>query len=182
MKSIAAIVLLLVSSFAAAQDKAAVNAAKAACGDSKETFAATEIKAQPGSTPAALPAPPPGKARIYFVEAQDIFGVCIDCHITVRAGLDGGWIGATKGNSYLSFDVDPGDHHLCANWQSKLAPPKKKTSLAGFTAESGKTYFFKVHVFGGTPETLADFSLEPVNADEAKLLMASSATTQWKKK
>jgi len=59
-------------------------------------------------------------------------------------GLDGQWIGATNGNSYFYFSVDPGEHHLCTNWQgfSFLG----KTRAAGalhFTAEPGGVYYFR---------------------------------------
>jgi hypothetical protein len=42
------------------------------------------------------------------------------CHVTVRIGLDGTWAEASHGKSYFAFSVTPGEHHLCANWQSVI--------------------------------------------------------------
>lgn len=170
--------LLVMSSLAFAQDKAAVIAAEAACGTAADEFS-TELV----SGPTALAQPENGKALVYVVEVQDKnYAICVKCEVTVKVGLDGSWQGATNGNSFLSFSVPPGKHHLCATWQSKLEGTAKRTSLAGFVAESGKVYFFRVHVRLPTEYQIYEFSLAPVDPDEGKLLVASAPLAKSKKK
>src|SRR5579862_2157911 len=62
--------------------------------------------------------PPQGKALVYFIEDDNDFGSVPKP--TTRFGLNGQWLGATHGNSYFSVTVDPGEHHVCANWQHSV--------------------------------------------------------------
>jgi hypothetical protein len=99
--------------------------------------------------------------------------------------LNGAWVGANHGSSYLSFSVDPGEHHLCTNWQSAMKRLSDQHSLTSFTAEAGKTYFFRVqtHVEFERPENqIWSIDLQPVNADEGKYLIASSPLSVSKPK
>ncbi len=120
-----------------------------------------------------------GKALVYVVEDQRFKAVR---DVTARIGLDGTWVGATRGNSYLFFTVEPGEHHLCADWMSDLLPSGRAVALFGFTAESGKTYYFRARTTGGPPslaernglDDTAFIDLNLVNSDEGKLLVASS--------
>jgi hypothetical protein len=120
--------LILLASSAMAQNKAAIAAPPAGCGPVNVAFA---VKL---NQPQVISDPESGKALVYVV--QD-YG-----HVTIRVGLDGAWIGANQGNSHFSFSVAPGEDHLCANWQSKLAEYSSLYSLANFTADPGKTYYF----------------------------------------
>ena len=54
-------------------------------------------------------------AVVYFIENDAEF--TSTPKPTTRMGIDGRWVGATHGNSYLFMTVDPGEHHLCASWQ-----------------------------------------------------------------
>jgi len=97
---------------------------------------------------------------------------------TLRVGVDGAWVGAAKGNSYISFSVDPGEHHVCTNWQSRWTRFSKKAAFAGFTAEAGNSYYFRARITevggsGGASNFYLD--LEPLNKDEGKFLLASAA-------
>jgi hypothetical protein len=66
---------------------------------------------------------------------------------TTRFGLDGGWVGATKGDSYFTLTVDPGERNLCASMQSAPSNRKKEfTHVASFTAEAGKVYYFEAQI------------------------------------
>jgi len=56
-------------------------------------------------------------------------------------GLDGKWVGANTKHSYFFFEVDPGEHHLCASWQS-VGAFKNSVGMQSFVAEAGKTYYF----------------------------------------
>lgn len=149
-------------------DWSALAAAEAACGPSNTKFA-VETQASPHK----LQQRDSGKALVYVIE-QNLLEAPIlwqfSSHgpdITARVGLDGAWVGANHGNSYLFFSVAPGEHHLCADWVSGLLPTGRIASLAPLMAEAGKTYYFRLRI---SPY----FDLDPVNSDEGKLLIASS--------
>lgn len=101
--------------------------------------------------------------------------------VTARVAIDGAWIGANHGSSYLFFQTEPGEHHLCTDWMSSLLPAGRLVSLANFTAEADGIYYFCVRPTGGPSSYLKDsdrsasIDLESVNSDEGKLLVASSA-------
>jgi len=120
--------------------------------------------------------PEPGKAIVYVIEVFQRPPGELGTP-TIRVGLDGAWVGANRGASYLSFSVDPGEHHLCTNWQSVFKRLSDQHSLTSFTAEAGKTYFFRVQIhveFAGRDNEIWYIDLQPVNADEGKYLIASS--------
>jgi hypothetical protein len=116
----------------------------------------------------------PGKAMVYvaevFTKAPGEIG-----NPTLRVGMDGTWLGATRTNSYLAFTVEPGEHHLCTSWQSRLKRLSKLAAFAGFTAEPGKVYYFRERIgysgYGNSANMTLD--LEPVNPDEGQYLVAS---------
>lgn len=162
-------VILFVIQFAAsafAQDLS-VAAAESACGPVNTHFVVkTDL------TSHTLQQPDAGKALVYVIEEQK-FETALD--VTARVGLDGSWVGANRGNSYLVFSVDPGEHHLCTDWTSVwIIPEGRLVSLAPLTAEAGKTYYFRVRTSGAKSEKPA-IDLDRVNSDEGKLLVASSA-------
>jgi hypothetical protein len=101
---------------------------------------------------------------------------------TVRMGMDGRWEGATRGNSYLAFTTTPGEHHLCSNWQALKLFQGKHIELAGFTAEPGKTYFFRTHVVSATPDTVPVFTFDSVNPDEGRMLVETLPVSKSKLK
>lgn len=160
-----AVVLLLLSTFALAQDPTAMSAAQTACGPS-----ATNYDAKRDYTQHPTPQPEEGKAMVYLV--QDI-GVnrCLGSCITTRVGMDGNWVGANEHNSYFSFSVDPGEHHLCVNRQSHFKIASQMVALAHFTAESGKTYYFRARTHGSQTEAFLD--LDPIDSDQGRLFVAS---------
>jgi hypothetical protein len=172
----ALVLTLLVISFAGsafAQDPASVSAAEAACGPAQVQFDARAAKDQAPTAnepPAQLEA---GKSLVYVVEVFDKAANQIS-KPTLRVGLDGKWVGADKSDSYLSFSVDPGEHHLCTRWQSTWKRFSDKAAFAGFTADPGKVYYFRARIIEGDGSNFSlDFS--PVNEDEGKYLVASSA-------
>ncbi len=148
------------------QDQAAIRAAEAVCGPKNVKFDAKQ-----DATQHPVPQPAPDKALIYIV--QDIGEAqCTGCALT-KVGLDGTWVGANQGSSYFFFTAEPGDHHLCVNWQSRLEIKSRAFAMANVTAESGKVYYFRSRVVF----TRADytFDLDRVNSDQGKFLVASSA-------
>lgn len=169
MKSLPA-VLLTASFFAAtpafAQAPEATLLARA-CGPGTVNFGATADTSQH-----PLAQPQAGKATVYVVGSI----VAVDSPGTplVKIGVDGSWVGAIRGNSYIFFTVEPGDHHICVNWQSGLLTPSGLFALASFTAEAGKTYYFRARTLNEDNRAYS-LDLDPANNDEGQYLVASSA-------
>jgi hypothetical protein len=165
MKTLFSILVLAIgaSSAVAQSDKPFTPpvAPDAACGSPTAQF---DVKIGPETRPTAQPQD--GKVLVYVVEDQQ-FKFVKDA--TVRVGLDGAWVGANRGNSYLAFSVEPGEHHLCADWQSSFAG--RLLSLAKFTAGAGKIYYFRARTTGAKDERSA-LDLESVNSDEGGLLVS----------
>jgi len=170
------ILLLLFISSVLAQNRSTATSVPASCGSSQVQF-----KVKLDRTQHTVGEPEPGKALVYvFEEFEDAKGGFIIP--TIRVGLNGDWIGATRGASFLYFSVDPGEHHLCANWQSSSAQISSQYSLTSFTAESGKVYFFKV---APRVESYHDRGnawrkdLAPMDRDEANYLIGISSLSTW---
>ncbi|HLM83505.1 MAG TPA: hypothetical protein VK302_23105 [Terriglobales bacterium] len=160
-----AVALILFSIAAFAQDPAAVSAAQAACGPSNVKFDVKDDNSQH-----TVGQPEAGKALVYVI--QEIGSInCIGGCITTKIALDGAWVGANHHNSYFSFAVDPGERHLCANWQSHFARLSQVVGLAHFTAEAGKVYFFRTRAIGYGGPTF--FDIEPIDSDQGRLFVAS---------
>lgn len=176
-----ALVIVLLVTSAVAQDAAAAAAAESACGPANTTFNVKFDASHP------TPQPDAGKAVVYVIED---LGECPGCimtnslggffnnvdHAITKIGMDGAWMGANRGSSYIVFSVDPGEHHLCMNWQSRLQMRSHAFSMANFTAQEGQVYYFRERVFPGHSGDYV-FELDPVNSDEGKYLVAISATS-----
>jgi len=129
--------LLLLAASSLAQDPADARI-DASCGPNGMNF---EMK------PAKNPQPPPplsaGQARVYVLQDDDSFQSVTKP--TTRVGLDGQWVGATHGDSYVYFPVDPGEHHVCASWQAwgNLKAGDKTLTLTLKTV-AGRVYYCRV--------------------------------------
>jgi len=131
----------------------------------------------------SVPVPDAGKAIVVFLQDDAKFGS--RPRPTTRFGIDGAWVGATHANSFFFVSIDPGEHHLCANWQSRviLTGPSRATSAAHFAAEVGNVYYFRARDIAITDHSGAVVSepevrLEPVDSDEAQVLIASFAFSE----
>ena len=148
-----------------AQDKPAAAAGTPGCGEDGIKFSV-----KTGSGPSTLQ-PQSGKALVVFIEDDSNFNSVP--RPTTRAGVDGSWMGATHGNSWFAFSVDPGVHHLCASWQTTVVLGKgHKTAAAHFNADAGGVYYFAVRntfLKSEFAET-TDISLVPLDSDEGQLL------------
>jgi hypothetical protein len=177
-------VLLLMPFFAVAQspsttqrpsatDPATIAAATAACGSDSVQF---EVKAdtQPPNFE-----PDPARAKVFIAESFSPQGTGF-AEPTLRIGQDGNWIGATRPTSWLAFTVEPGEHHLCVRWQSRLSNFSQLLALANFTAEAGKVYYFRSRVLSLGRSYLLD--LDPVNEDEGRYLVLSSTHSDPRQK
>jgi hypothetical protein len=153
---------------AAAQDQSMIANTLSACGPKDVQF---DVKTN--SNQHSLAQPDPSKALVYVV--QDFGQVqCKGCAVT-KIGLDGTWVGANKGNSYVFFYAEPGERHICMNWQSRFEWRSRAFALANFTAEAGKTYYYRARLFPGHEDY--SFDLDPINSDQGKLLVASSTNS-----
>jgi hypothetical protein len=91
----------------------------------------------------------------------------------VRLGIDGKWVGATHGASYLATTVVPGEHQLCASWQTNVTIGQPKQSAAlHFTADPGKVYFFIVRDRWYRDHGSLPMKFEGLDSDEGKLLIS----------
>ena len=156
------LLLLLFAWPAFAQESESAARTAAGCGPGSTHFEVSTDKKQ-------HPAPPPdsGKAIVFVVED-------IERGPTMKVGLDGAWVGANKGKSYFFFSVDPGEHHLCTNWQSSVfkQTAKRIGSATTIVTEAGKTYYFRIMVDGESASR--NIRLTPVEKAEAQFLIAAS--------
>lgn len=169
------LLLALLASSAFAQSQPVPAPLASSCGPSNVKF-----KVKLDNTQHSVAQPEPGKALVYVIEVfRPPSGDVIKP--TVRVGLDGRWVGANRASSYLFFLVDPGEHHLCASWQSTFGQISNQYSLTSFTAEGGKVYFFRIEprvesIHSGGEAWSRD--LAPVNPDEAQYLIANSSLSR----
>ena len=134
------------------------------CGPGNAKF---EVKTESKQHPLAQPEA--GKALVYFLEDDSEFGSTPKP--TTRVGLDGTWIGATHGDSYFYLSVDPGEHHLCASWQTAIVlGAGRPTAAAHLTAQAGGVYFFRVKNKWERDFGFKGINLEPLDPDEGQLL------------
>jgi hypothetical protein len=172
MKSVLAAMLFAAS--ALAQNNPPLAPAQGACGPLGVNFDAKASASQPTAQPE------PGKALVYFAEdfqkAPGELG-----NPTIRIGLDGAWMGATRANSYLFFSVNPGEHHLCTNWQSSLKRLSRLAAFARFTAEPGETYYFRARITYSPYGRAANMNLDldRVDPDEGQFLVSSFRLSNW---
>ena len=162
----------------AAQPASTPSSPLAACGDEKISFNVDRGKV------GALAPLVPGKAALYIVEFFDLRDKGKINRPTIRQGLDGAWIGATQGFTYVTASIDPGEHHLCSRWQSHFGQLSDQISLNNFDAVAGKTYYFRVqiNVQGGDPPGPFSIDLQSVSEDEGRFLVSEEAQSISKPK
>jgi hypothetical protein len=138
----------------------------AGCGPADETFDVTINKKEPPNT---APVPNPAKALVYFVQDDQFF--TSHPHPVVKWGVDGAWVGATQTKSYFHLWLEPGVHHLCSEWQSKVTLTQApKIAVAHFTAQAGKIYYFRAQNVYWKQTAEAAMTLDPTSSDEGALL------------
>lgn len=173
----AALVLFLLAAPALAQNKPTDPPVAPGCGTDDAKF---DVKTHKRQHPAGKP--DSEKALVYFIEDDSNYNSIFKP--TIRAGLDGGWVGATHGNSYFYFSLAPGEHHLCASWQPVDDSEKSRArALAHFTAEAGHVYYFRAKNHWNGDYRAVDINFEPLDSDEGQLLAStfSFSTFQLKR-
>jgi hypothetical protein len=169
-KSLLAILLFAMPMIARGQDtqEAATLARSAGCGPSQTEF---NVKTDKNQHP--TPQPEVGRALVYVFDTIKLDPGIVIGNVTLRIGLDGDWMGANHGDSYFYFPVDPGEHRVCAQWQSSLDSRSKLASAASLTAEAGQTYYFRA-IADARSRDRGAVRLEPLDPAEALLLTSSS--------
>jgi len=173
-----ALLALLFASPAFAQDSTVSLVAAAGCGANEIHFdVKTDHKQHPTAEPDA------GKALVYVIGASwsDYAAVHVGTPPR-RFGIDGTWVGANGYRSYFFFPVEPGDHRLCTSFQSRFeGVVKSSTAATSFTAEAGKSYYFRTKTPEGH-EASNSIKLVPVDPAEAQVLLASTAFSTFRLK
>ena len=145
------------------------------CGPENAEFTVDREDTQP-----APAEPESGKALVFVVDdykgALEAAGIPV-----IRIGVDGTWVGANRGKSYIYFSVEPGEHRLCAAGQRADKTLAHQRTQAHFEAEPGKLYYFRVETLdrSGAESTL---ELHPLEPQEAKYLIADSNHTVFRPK
>jgi hypothetical protein len=137
----------------------------AACGDSRTMFEVSR-----GEVKDRLDPPEPGKATLFVIEFYGLGDTGRVSRPLLKIGLDGQWIGAIQGITYVSASITPGEHHLCSIWQSH-GDPWHNASLYNFHAEAGKRYYFRAQI----DDKVYYADLQPVSDDEGRLLVSQAA-------
>jgi hypothetical protein len=161
MKTMLAVLLFALPVLA--QNQATPAPSRGGCGPSEAQF---DVKANRNQHPVAPPEA--GKALVYVFEDMDNGP-------TMRVGLDGAWVGANKRKSYFFFSVDPGEHQVCTNWQSRASKAAAAMGSAiTLKAEAGKVYYLRMQFYERT-EHDSNVKLEPVETAEGQFLISASA-------
>jgi len=169
---------LVLAAPAFGQNQAADLRTAAGCGPRTTRFNVKTDKNQH-----AVTQPESGKALVYVIveEKSDPHAMQIG-DVTTRVGLDGNWVGANHGRSYVSFAVEPGEHRVCTDWQSSLKAVQKLSGAADLTAEAGRTYYYGMEVTIPWNDHAAQVRLKAVDEAEGLLLVSKSASSTWKVK
>jgi hypothetical protein len=178
-------VALLLGVSALVQGQDADPRTAAGCGPAQTEF---NVKTDKNQHPVTRPEA--GKALVYVIEDVTNPSAMTFGEVTTRVGLDGSWVGANHGQSYVSFAAEPGEHRVCADWQSSLKGLQKLSGAADLMLEAGKTYYYLSEVTipwtGPVGEHGSDregrVKLKAVDESEGLLLISKSASSNWKAK
>jgi hypothetical protein len=151
---------------ATAQNASSVKQAESACGPFDVAF---KVKTSASQHP--LASPNASVAQVYVIEDWDPSDTGRLNRPTIRVGMDGKWVGADQGDSYVFFPATSGEHHLCVNWKAGLGSANNLVSVYGFNAKPDQTYYFRASMPRELGTSFA-LILDPLNTDEARLLLA----------
>lgn len=134
-----------------------------ACGVGKANFE-THIDSLRPPTPAI----PPGKALVFVFEQMPNLSPLTR---KVDIGIDGAWIGVNDAQTYMTFFVDPGVHHLCAHYEGRFAIGEQGPDiLHRLNAQPGHTYYVFYRGMAERTDGLISFFTE-VDEDQGQLLL-----------
>ncbi|HSY37639.1 MAG TPA: hypothetical protein VK814_17930 [Acidobacteriaceae bacterium] len=107
----------------------------AACGNDTTQYKVSHGKTTPSLTP------PAGQALVVLIQKET--GQEFPSDPTVRFAVDGTWVGAVKGASYIAVPISAGSHKLCVSRQSSLDDEKENIGTAPLDAKAGSVYYFE---------------------------------------
>jgi hypothetical protein len=107
------------------------------CGSEAMQF---KVKAEKGT---AIPAVDAGKALLVFVQTTEGEGAGSPLS---RFAVDGEWVGAARGKSYIVVPIAPGAHKLCASRQSGAQAERDNVGAAHLDVVAGKTYYLEFKI------------------------------------
>lgn len=181
-----------------AQMQQNIRKAEAACGDPAVNFNVKRVKGQ-----SDVLAPPADFARVVVLEAG--LGYADGYFVpkgksrpkkykklpqaltpTVRMGMDGQWMGALRGNDFITFTVSPGEHHLCAQLQhlgnAGTSTPLPMAYLSDMKASAGQTYYFQItYMMIGGNFSKSGLELHPLQNYQGRLLLSRSSPVVFSK-
>ena len=176
-RNLIAFFILVVPGIMHGQNQTPSARAAAGCGPANVQFDVETDKSKHD-----LVQPQSNKALVYvFEQEKRNSDILIIGAATIRTGMDGQWVGANHGSSYFFFAADPGDHHLCSDWQSSWGRISRLGSALSFSAEAGKTYYFVVEVEERQHEGPA-VKLTQVDAAQGQFLISSHGLSTSRKK
>jgi Protein of unknown function (DUF2846) len=147
-----------------------VNHTAGGCGPANVNFNVTS----PNDV-APAPTPQAGKALVYVVQQMENNPDLSADEAITRVGVDGNWMGANHGNTYLYFQLAPGSHSVCVDWQSTLMARATLAAAANLNADAGDVYYFEVRTHDPTKDDAGYVKLRLVDSAEGQLLLGSSA-------
>jgi hypothetical protein len=135
-----------------------------------------KVEVHSESTQHPMTSPDASHALVYIIQTDE-FHLYVMGAFTTKYGLDGNWIGGNNKASYFFASVDPGTHHLCAEWGTTFRHYVTPVSIAKVVLQPGKSYFFRARVvfFSVSGVGERSITLEPVDAEEGRQLIANSA-------
>jgi hypothetical protein len=170
------LIVLLFATSAFAQNAPVGTAAAPGCGPEEGGF---KVKSNDRQHPFVQPEP--GKALVYFLQEDKVFES--RPRPTVKWGVDGAWVGATQSNAYFYLSIEPGEHHLCSMWQTAVVVGAgHQAAAASLTAVAGGVYYFIARDRYWNETHVAYVKLEPLDPDEAQLLMSQFAFSTFQPK
>ena len=107
----------------------------AACGPDTTHYKVSTSKILPSLTP------PAGQALVVLIQKET--GEDFASDPLIRLAVDGAWMGAVKGTSYIAIPVPAGTHNLCVSRQSSLSVERNNFSTAPLDAQAGSVYYFE---------------------------------------
>lgn len=130
----------------------------------------------------ALTQPEADKVLVYVIQQGRPLGG--DSTVTTRVGLDGNWVGANHGESYISFELNPGDHQVCVDWQTSLKRRQRLSQAMELTAQAGMTYYIRAEVVMSQATEAHDELLRLGTMDKAEgtLLLSKAGQSTWRAK
>jgi hypothetical protein len=136
------------------------------CGADNPSFATRKDPADP-----AAAQPHPEQALVYVIEQMPSAPFI---STKVRVGIDGKWVGVTEPQTYMTFLLEPGVHHLCTHYQGQLALGEEGgTILHRLNLEAGKIYYILYRGLFIKDSGEVAF-LDQVDADEGRMLLQMS--------